>query len=59
VENDVTRPLTLAAAERGVLVAPGDCFGCPSSFRLGFGGLVEGLPEALDILAKEINRFIG
>ena len=33
-END--RPFCQAATERGILLAPGDCFDAPSHFRLGF-----------------------
>jgi aspartate/methionine/tyrosine aminotransferase len=32
------RPFCLACAQAGVLVVPGDCFGCPPHFRLGYGG---------------------
>lgn len=31
------RPFCRRAAERGVLLAPGDCFGHPAHFRIGFG----------------------
>jgi hypothetical protein len=31
-----TRSFCQAAAERGILFAPGDCFDVPSHFRLGF-----------------------
>jgi aspartate/methionine/tyrosine aminotransferase len=30
------RPFCQAAAERGVLLVPGDCYGMPSHFRVGF-----------------------
>jgi aspartate/methionine/tyrosine aminotransferase len=43
------RPLCERLAKHGVLVAPGDCFGMPSHFRIGFGALTSGYEEALDI----------
>jgi aspartate/methionine/tyrosine aminotransferase len=38
----------VAAAERGVLLVPGDCFDIPSHFRLGFAAAGENFPRALD-----------
>ncbi|HKW16583.1 MAG TPA: aminotransferase class I/II-fold pyridoxal phosphate-dependent enzyme [Terriglobales bacterium] len=45
-END--RTFCQAAAERGVLLAPGDCFDAPSHFRLGFAAVGDNFPEALE-----------
>jgi aspartate/methionine/tyrosine aminotransferase len=45
-END--RPFCQAAAERGILLAPGDCFDAPSHFRLGFAAAGDNFPKALD-----------
>ena len=45
------RPLCRAAAERGVLLAPGDCFGHPPHFRVGVGACEHGFADALEILA--------
>jgi aspartate/methionine/tyrosine aminotransferase len=39
---------------RGVLIAPGDCFGMPSHFRLGFGKTSEGFPVALERLSESL-----
>lgn len=50
-----SRPLALAAIEKGVLIVPGDCFGYPSYFRLGFGACVDGYAEGLEILATELR----
>lgn len=36
VDGGDTRDFCRGLAQRGVLVAPGDCFGMPSHFRLGF-----------------------
>ena len=45
------RPFCVAAAERGVLVAPGDCFGAPAHFRIGFGLAMPRYQDALGILS--------
>jgi aspartate/methionine/tyrosine aminotransferase len=37
-----------AAAEQGILLAPGDCFDIPSDFRLGFAATRHEFPLALD-----------
>ena len=50
VSGEDVRPMCEAAAERGVLLAPGDCFGYPSHFRLGFGACDDGFPQALEML---------
>lgn len=49
------RILCLEMARRGVLLAPGDCFGMPNHFRLGFGVSAEGFANALDRLAEYLN----
>lgn len=41
-----------AAIDRGVLLAPGDCFGRPEHFRLGFAACDEGFDEALGVLGE-------
>jgi aspartate/methionine/tyrosine aminotransferase len=41
------RPFCVRAATAGVLVAPGDCFGMPSHFRIGFGATEHRFSEAL------------
>jgi aspartate/methionine/tyrosine aminotransferase len=37
-----------AAAEHGILLAPGDCFDTPSHFRLGFAAAADNFSKALD-----------
>jgi len=48
------RPFCRAVAERGTLLAPGDCFQVPDHFRLGFGvtekGFAAGLQRISDYL---------
>ena len=46
------RPFCEAAAARGVLLAPGDCFGSPEHFRIGFGLAMPGFRDALGILSE-------
>ena len=41
------RPFCQAAAERGILLAPGDCFDVPSHFRLGLRRSEREFPQAL------------
>jgi aspartate/methionine/tyrosine aminotransferase len=50
------RRLCEAAAAEGVLLAPGDCFGAPSHFRLGFAATVDGFAEALERLGGLLQR---
>jgi aspartate/methionine/tyrosine aminotransferase len=49
--GESSRPFCEAAAARGVLLVPGDCFGFPSHFRLGFGACAEGYEDAVAILS--------
>jgi len=42
------RPFCRQLMKRGVLLAPGDCFGMPSHFRMGFGASGHGFPQALE-----------
>jgi aspartate/methionine/tyrosine aminotransferase len=42
------RPFCQAATERGILLAPGDCFDAPSHFRLGFAAAGDHFSQALD-----------
>jgi aspartate/methionine/tyrosine aminotransferase len=49
------RPFCRAAAERGVLLAPGDCFGAPEHFRIGFAAAGDRFPDALDRLASAVR----
>lgn len=48
VSEEDTRPFCQAAAERGILLAPGDCFDAPSHFRLGFAAAGDNFSKALD-----------
>jgi aspartate/methionine/tyrosine aminotransferase len=48
VSGENARPFCQAAADRGILLAPGDCFDAPSHFRLGFAAAGENFSKALD-----------
>ncbi len=48
VSGENARPFCQAAAEHGILLAPGDCFDAPSHFRLGFAAAGDNFPKALD-----------
>jgi aspartate/methionine/tyrosine aminotransferase len=50
LSGENSRAFCQAAADRGILLAPGDCFDAPSHFRLGFAATGDRFPEAL-------NRF--
>jgi aspartate/methionine/tyrosine aminotransferase len=54
VSGENARPFCEAAAEKGVLLAPGDCFGQPAHFRIGFGACSEGYEEAVEILSGRL-----
>ena len=48
VSGEDDRPFCQAAAEHGILLAPGDCFDEPSHFRLGFAAAGDNFSKALD-----------
>jgi aspartate/methionine/tyrosine aminotransferase len=48
LRGENSRAFCLAAAERGILLAPGDCFDAPSHFRLGFAAVGDQFSDALE-----------
>ena len=56
VSGENARPFCQAAAERGILLAPGDCFEVPAHFRLGFGAVGENFPKANFSGWQDANR---
>ncbi|MGI8961391.1 MAG: aminotransferase class I/II-fold pyridoxal phosphate-dependent enzyme [Bryobacteraceae bacterium] len=52
IDGSDTRDFCRGLAQRGVLIAPGDCFGMPSHFRLGFGKTADLFPVALERLSE-------
>ncbi len=59
VHSENARPFCQAAAERGILLAPGDCFEVPSHFRLGFAASGEEFPRALDRLGEFVKSWLA
>lgn len=57
VHTENARPFCQAAADRGILLAPGDCFDVPSHFRLGFAASGEEFPRALDRLGEFVKSW--
>ncbi len=57
VNGENARPFCQAAAEQGILLAPGDCFDVPSHFRLGFAAAGDALPVALDRLGEFVKNW--
>lgn len=55
LSREDARPFCQAAADRGILLAPGDCFDVPSHFRLGFAAAGEDFPKALDRLGELVR----
>lgn len=52
-----SRQFCQAAAERGILLVPGDCFDAPSHFRLGFAAMTHGFAEGLDRLGEFVKSW--
>ena len=57
LSGENSRAFCQAAAERGILLAPGDCFEAPSHFRLGFAAMADKFPAALDGLGKFVGSW--
>lgn len=57
VSGENARPFCQGAAERGILLAPGDCFDAPSHFRLGFAASGENFSKALDQLGAFVKNW--
>jgi aspartate/methionine/tyrosine aminotransferase len=57
VSGEVDRPFCQAATERGILLAPGECFHAPSHFRLGFAAAGAYFPKALDRFGTFIKSW--
>jgi aspartate/methionine/tyrosine aminotransferase len=55
VSGEDARPFCQAAAERGILFAPGDCFDMPSHFRVGVAAAGDRFGNALDRWEELMN----
>jgi len=59
VSGENAMPFCQAAAEQGILLAPGDCFDSPSHFRLGFAATGDKFPRALDRFGEFVKSWSG
>jgi len=59
VSGEDSRAFCQAAADRGILLAPGDCFDAPSHFRLGFAAIADKFPDALSRLGEFVRSWSG
>ena len=57
VSGDDAREFCRAAAEQGILLAPGDCFDTPAHFRLGFAAAGDDFSRALDRFAAFVKSW--
>lgn len=57
LSGENSRAFCQAAAEQGMLLAPGDCFDEPSHFRLGFAAMTDKFPDALERLGKFVSSW--
>jgi aspartate/methionine/tyrosine aminotransferase len=57
VSGENSRAFCQAAADQGILLAPGDCFDAPSHFRLGFAAMTDKFPDALDRLGEFVKSW--
>jgi aspartate/methionine/tyrosine aminotransferase len=57
MSGENARPFCQAAAERGILLAPGDCFDAPSHFRLGFAAAGDSFSTALDRFGEFVKTW--
>ncbi len=57
LSGEDSRPLCEALVEKGVLLAPGDCFGMPSHFRLGFGATTDRFSQGLERFSQFLNSW--
>jgi aspartate/methionine/tyrosine aminotransferase len=55
IDGADARDLCDAAVQDGVLLTPGDCFGMPDHFRLGFGACRQSFPEAMERLGRLLS----
>ena len=53
-----TREFCRQAARHGILLAPGDCFGMPAHFRLGFAASGEQFARAIERLAEILPALL-
>ncbi len=57
VSGENGRAFCQAAADSGILLAPGDCFDAPSHFRLGFAAAGDNFSKALDRFGAFVKNW--
>ena len=57
VSGENSRSFCQAAAEQGILLAPGDCWDAPAHFRLGFAAMTDKFPAALERLGEFVKSW--
>jgi aspartate/methionine/tyrosine aminotransferase len=57
VSGEDARAFCQGAAERGILLAPGDCFDAPPHFRLGFAAAGDNFSQALDRFGSFVKSW--
>jgi len=57
VSGENSRAFCQAAADQGILLAPGDCWDAPAHFRLGFAQMTDRFPEALGRLGELVKSW--
>jgi aspartate/methionine/tyrosine aminotransferase len=55
LSGENSRPFCQAAADLGILLAPGDCWDAPAHFRLGFAAMADKFPAGL----KRLGEFVS
>ncbi len=57
LREENSRTFCQAAAEQGILLAPGDCWDAPPHFRLGFAKMTDKFPQALERLGDLVKSW--
>jgi aspartate/methionine/tyrosine aminotransferase len=57
LNGENSRAFCEGAAERGILLAPGDCFDAPPHFRLGFAAMTDRFGAALTRLGEFVQQW--
>jgi aspartate/methionine/tyrosine aminotransferase len=57
LSGENSRPFCQAAAEHGILLAPGDCWDAPAHFRLGFAASADKFTEGLQRLGEFVKTW--
>ncbi|KAA6456707.1 aminotransferase class I/II-fold pyridoxal phosphate-dependent enzyme [Acidobacteria bacterium AB60] len=57
LSGENSREFCRAAAQQGLVLAPGDCFGAPEHFRLGFAAMTSEFSDALERLGEFVESW--